>query len=52
MVSVGRNTLFIHLYLADDAQEYTERQVQVSLLLTESVEPLPAGTPAASHGAA
>lgn len=51
MVATGRNTLFIFTSMGDEADGYTERQVQVSLLLTESVEPIIAA-PTAPQGAA
>ena len=40
MIQVGRSTMTIFLFPADNAEEAKERQVEVSLLLTESVEPL------------
>ncbi len=43
MVQVGRTTMTIFTFLSDDPAEAKERQVEVSLLRTESVEPL--GTP-------
>ena len=45
MVSVGRTTVTIYTFLSDDAQDTQEREVEVSLLLTESVEPLDAKLP-------
>lgn len=44
MVQVGRNTMTIFTFLSDDPEGARERQVEVSLLLTESVEPLDATT--------
>lgn len=40
MVQVGRTTMTIFTYLSENPEEAKERQVEVSLLLTESVEPL------------
>jgi len=40
MVQVGRTTMTISTFLSDDPEDAKERQVEVSLLLTESVEPL------------
>jgi hypothetical protein len=51
MVAIGRNTLFVFTSMGNESDGYTERQVQVSLLLTESVEPLDTA-PAAQQGAA
>jgi hypothetical protein len=42
MIQVGRSTMTIFTFLNDDSSEAQERQVEVSLLLTESVEPLDA----------
>ena len=42
MVQVGRTTMTIFTFLSDDAKEAKERQIEVSLLLIESVEPLDA----------
>lgn len=42
MIHVGRNTVIIYTFLSDNPEEAKERQVEVSLLLTESVEPLDA----------
>jgi hypothetical protein len=42
MVQVGRTTMTIFTFLSDDPEEAKERQVEVSLLLTESVEPFDA----------
>ncbi len=44
MVQVGRNTMTIFTFLTDEGEKTQERQVEVSLLLTESVEPLDAKT--------
>lgn len=41
MVQAGRNTMTIYFY-NDEPGEPRERQIEVSLLLTESVEPLDA----------
>jgi hypothetical protein len=38
MVAVGKTTMIIYTYMSDDPQEAKERQVEVSLLLTESME--------------
>jgi hypothetical protein len=40
MIQVGRTTMTIFMFLSEDGDEATQRQVEVSLLLTESVEPL------------
>lgn len=40
MVQVGKTTMTIFTYMSDDPEDAKERQVEVSLLLTESVEPL------------
>jgi hypothetical protein len=40
MVLVGRTTMTIFTYPGDNPGEAQEREVEVSLLLTESVEPL------------
>ena len=42
MVQVGRSTMTIFTFLDGEPDGATERQVEVSLLLTESVEPLDA----------
>lgn len=42
MVSVGRTTMTIYTYLSDNEEQAKERQVEVSLLLTESIELLDA----------
>jgi hypothetical protein len=42
MIQMGRSTVTIFTYLSDEPDEAKERQVEVSLLLTESVEPLDA----------
>ena len=42
MVQVGRSTMTIFTYLSNEPEEAKEREVEVSLLLTESVEPLDA----------
>lgn len=42
MVQVGRSTMTIFSFPSDEAGESKERQIEVSLLLTESVEPLDA----------
>jgi len=49
MIHFNRSTMIIHTFMSEDADEATERQVEVSLLLTESVEPLDA--PARKQGA-
>ena len=40
MVQVGKSTMTIFTYLSNEPEEAKEQQVEVSLLLTESVEPL------------
>jgi hypothetical protein len=40
MVQLGRSTMTIFTFLSDDPEAARERQIEVSLLLTESVEPL------------
>jgi hypothetical protein len=45
MIQAGRTTMTIFTYLSDDPEVARERQVEVSLLLTESVEPLDAARP-------
>ncbi len=40
MVQVGRSTMTIFMSMSDDEDAAKEREVEVSLLLTESVEPL------------
>ncbi len=40
MIQLGRSTMTIFTDLNDDQQSPKERQIEVSLLLTESVEPL------------
>lgn len=42
MVQVGRTTMTIFTFLSDDPATAKERQVEVSLLLVESIEPLAA----------
>jgi hypothetical protein len=42
MVQVGRSTMTIFTFMSNEPEEAKERQVEVSLLLTESVEPLDA----------
>lgn len=49
MIQLGRTTMTIFTYLGDDPDTAGERQAEVSLLLTESVEPLDGATRA--HGA-
>ena len=44
MIQVGRTTMTIFTFLSNEPEEATERQVEVSLLLTKSVEPLDATT--------
>jgi hypothetical protein len=39
MIQVGRTTMTIFTHLSDDPDEAREHQVEISLLLTESVEP-------------
>jgi hypothetical protein len=40
MIQLGRTTMTIFTHLGDDAEAAREHQIEVSLLLTESVEPL------------
>ncbi len=40
MIQVGRTTMTIFSFPLDEPGEAKERQIEVSLLLTESVEPL------------
>jgi hypothetical protein len=40
MVQVGRSTMTIFTFLNNESEAATEQQVEVSLLLTESVDPL------------
>ena len=42
MVQVGRTTMTIFTILSDDPEDAKEQKVEVSLLLTKSVEPLDA----------
>jgi len=42
MVQVGRSKMTIFTFLSNEPDTVNERQVEVSLLLTESVEPLDA----------
>jgi hypothetical protein len=42
MVQVGRTTMTIFTFMNDDPDHARERQIEVSLLLIESVEPLDA----------
>jgi hypothetical protein len=42
MVQVGKSTMTIFTFMSNEPEEAKERQVEVSLLLTESVEPLDA----------
>jgi hypothetical protein len=42
MVQVGRTTMTIFTFMSDEAEKTNERQIEVSLLLIESVEPLDA----------
>ncbi len=44
MVQVGRTTMTIFTFMSDEPTEAKEQQVEVSLLLTEFVEPLDATT--------
>ena len=48
MVQLGRSTMTLFTHLSDDPEAANERQIEVSLLLTESVEPLDAA--ARPHG--
>ena len=40
MVQLGRSTMTIFTFLSNEPEDAKERQVEVSLLLTETVEPL------------
>ncbi|MBI2808012.1 MAG: hypothetical protein HYX68_23760 [Planctomycetes bacterium] len=42
MVQVGRSTMTIFTFLSNEPEDTKDRQVEVSLLLTETVEPLDA----------
>ena len=42
MIQVGRTTMTIFTFLSNEPEKVNERQVEVSLLLTESIEPLEA----------
>jgi hypothetical protein len=42
MVQAGRTTMTIFTFMSEDAEEAKERQIEVSLLLIESIEPLAA----------
>jgi len=42
MVQVGKSTMTIFTFFSENEEEAKEREVEVSLLLTESVEPLDA----------
>jgi hypothetical protein len=44
MVQLGRTTMTIFTFLSNEPEETKEHQVEVSLLLTESVEPLDTAT--------
>jgi hypothetical protein len=44
MIQLGRSTMTIFTFLSNEPEEAKERQIEVSLLLTESVEPLDAAT--------
>jgi hypothetical protein len=44
MISVGRSTAHIYTAMSEDPQQAGEREIEVSLLLIESVEPLDAAT--------
>jgi hypothetical protein len=44
MIQLGRSTMTIFRHLSDDSEAAAERQIEVSLLLTESVEPLDTAT--------
>jgi hypothetical protein len=45
MVQVGRSTMTIFMFPSSESEESKEREVEVSLLLTESVEPLDVSAP-------
>lgn len=40
MVQVGRTTMTIFTYMSENPDQARERQIEISLLLIESVEPL------------
>jgi hypothetical protein len=40
MVQVGRTTMTIFTFMSDDPDQAKDREIKVSLLLVESVEPL------------
>ncbi len=42
MVQVGRTTMTIFSFMSDNPEQSKERQIEVSLMLIESVEPLDA----------
>jgi hypothetical protein len=44
MISVSRSTALIYTYMSDDPQQSRQRELEVSLLLMESVEPLEVNT--------
>lgn len=44
MIQLGRSTMALFTHLSDDPGAARERQIEASLLLTESVEPLDAAT--------
>ena len=44
MIQVGRTTITIFTFMSNEPEEPKEQQIEVSLLLTESVEPLDATT--------
>jgi hypothetical protein len=49
MIQVGRSTMTIFTFLSDLPDEAKEREVEVSLMLTESIEPI--GATASPQGA-
>ena len=40
MIQLGRSTMTIFTYWSDEPEDAKEQKIEVSLLLTESVEPL------------
>jgi len=44
MIQLGRTTMTIFTFLSNEPEAARERQIKVSLLLTESVEPLDTAT--------
>lgn len=44
MIELDQSTMFVFLFVSNEPEEMTEHQVEISLLLTESIEPLDAST--------